>query len=75
MPPAKTKKKRTRAPGAGRPPRAGTAANQSVRVSLTDAELAELDERRGEHSRAEYIRRQVFRHEPPCAPGMNGGRE
>lgn len=69
MPPT-PKRKRQRAPGAGRPPRDPNApSDKSFRVSVTEAELDDLDQRcaesgctdkRGNPNRAEYVRRQLW---------------
>jgi hypothetical protein len=66
MPPTPRKQspKRKRAPGAGRKPRADAPTDRSIRVGVTEAEMADIDTRRQALpkpvSRAEFIRRCVF---------------
>lgn len=50
---------RKRAPGAGRKPRAGTAATTELRVGLTEAEAAQLRDLAGSGTVAAYVRRRV----------------
>ncbi len=54
------KEPRKRAPGAGRKPRAGVEATESVRIAVTPAELARIDADRGPLPRSEHIRRKVL---------------
>lgn len=50
---------RKRRPGAGRKPRAGTAATTELRVGLTEAEAAQLRDLAGSGTVAAYVRRRV----------------